>query len=64
LRRLEWAEWERSIGLAIARLGRDVAVKVLAERFADSAELRTRFERETRAAAALSIARIKTKQLR
>src|SRR5262245_1358565 len=36
------------------RLGREVAVKVLAERFADSAELRTRFEREAQAVAALS----------
>src|SRR5436190_8431442 len=36
------------------RLGREVAVKVLAERFAGDAELRGRFEREARAVAALS----------
>jgi TolB-like protein/Tfp pilus assembly protein PilF len=35
-------------------LGRDVAVKVLPEQFADSAERRARFEREARAAAALN----------
>src|SRR5436190_23897478 len=36
------------------RLGREVAVKVLAERFAGDAELRGRFEREAQAVAALS----------
>ena len=36
------------------RLGREVAVKVLPERFADSPEALARFEREARAVAALS----------
>src|SRR3954471_17053167 len=36
------------------RLGRDVAVKVLAERFSGDAELRARFAREAQAVAALS----------
>src|SRR5947207_1963121 len=36
------------------RLGREVAVKVVAERFAMNAELRGRFEREAQAVAALS----------
>jgi len=37
-----------------ARLGRDVAIKVLPERFADDAEAMGRFEREARAVAGLS----------
>src|SRR6516225_3613002 len=37
-----------------ARLDRDVAVKVLPERLADSAEALARFEREAKALAALS----------
>src|SRR5262245_1403955 len=37
-----------------ARLGRDVAVKVLPERLAGTAEARARFEREARALAAVS----------
>src|SRR6185369_9472918 len=36
------------------RLGREVAVKVLPERFADSPEALARFEREAKAVAALS----------
>src|SRR5262245_29375599 len=36
------------------RLERDVAIKVLPEKFASDAELRFRFEREAKAAAALS----------
>src|SRR5438046_5850325 len=36
------------------RLGREVAVKVLAERFAGDADLRGRFEREAQAVASLS----------
>jgi RNA polymerase sigma-70 factor (ECF subfamily) len=41
-----------------ARLDRDVAVKVLPERLADSAEALTRFEREAKALAALSHANL------
>src|SRR5213079_3396227 len=36
------------------RLGREVAIKVISERFADNAGLQARFEREARAVAALS----------
>ncbi len=36
------------------RLGREVAIKVLADGFAGDAERRTRFEREARAVAALA----------
>jgi eukaryotic-like serine/threonine-protein kinase len=39
------------------RLNRDVAVKVLPERLADSAEALARFEREAKALAALRIVR-------
>src|SRR5205809_782464 len=37
-----------------ARLGRDVAIKVLSSSFANDPERRTRFEREAQAVAALS----------
>src|SRR5215471_10011494 len=37
-----------------SRLGRQVAIKVLADRFAGDVELRVRFEREAQAVAALS----------
>src|SRR5712692_193774 len=37
-----------------ARLGREVAIKVLTERLVDDREHRTRFEREARAVAAVS----------
>lgn len=37
-----------------SKLGRDVAIKVLPERFSSDAEARSRFEREARAVAALN----------
>src|SRR5215470_356534 len=43
-----------------ARLDRDVAIKILPERHADSAEALARFEREAKALAALSHANLVT----
>jgi eukaryotic-like serine/threonine-protein kinase len=42
------------------RLGRDVAIKILPQKFSDSPELRERFEREARTISALNHARICT----
>ncbi|MBV9885025.1 MAG: protein kinase [Acidobacteria bacterium] len=42
------------------RLGRDVAIKILPQKFSDRPELRERFEREARTISALNHARICT----